>query len=86
MGFGRARSVRVSGGAKNNSGGTMKFPHRVLRTVCISAALFAVAGAATAATNYRIESLPYFTGIFDTVEAIGPSSIAVGSGVGSQLS
>lgn len=83
MGFGRARSVWGSGGAKNNSGGTMKFPHRVLRTVCISAALFAVAGAATAATNYRVESLPYFTGIFDTVEAIGPSGIAVGSGVSS---
>lgn len=61
----------------------MKFPHRVLRTVCISALLSAAAGAATAATNYRVESLPYFAGIFDTVEAIGPSGIAVGSGISS---
>lgn len=61
----------------------MKFTHRVLRTVCISALLAASAGAATAATNFRVESLPYFAGVFDTVEAIGPSGIAVGSGISS---
>lgn len=60
----------------------MKFPHRVLRTVCISALLSASVGAATAATNYQAERLPYFTAV-DTVEAIGPSGVAVGSGIGS---
>ena len=61
----------------------MEFPYRVLRTVCISALLCASVGAATAASNYRAEPLPYFTGIFDTVEAIAASGVAVGSGISS---
>lgn len=61
----------------------MNFPPRALRSVCISALLSASVGAATAATNYRVEPLPYFTGIFDTVEAISASGVAVGSGISS---